>query len=147
MQSMSSDPEYEYSVAGNGGIAAAVILVIMIMAVLAAWEVNICTNMLFAFVIILPLLSIFIAAALVPDLISVIACVLFIFDSMALGKREKRNNNARFMIILSFIAAFVLIFAYPQTNYKRIAFFEETRVMVNDMAYNIFGIDLDGNSG
>ena len=51
------------------------------------------------------------------------------------------------MIILSFIAAFVLIFAYPQTNYKRIAFFEETRVMVNDMAYNILGIDLDGNSG
>ena len=51
------------------------------------------------------------------------------------------------MIVLSFIAAFVLIFAYPQTNYKRIAFFEETRVMVNDMAYNIFGIDLDGNSG
>ena len=147
MQSMSSDPEYEYSVVGNGGIAAAVILVTMIMAVLAAWEVNIRPNMLIALIIILPLPGIFIAAALVPDLISVIACVLFIFDSMALGKRTKRNNNARFMIILSFIAAFVLIFAYPQTNYKRIAFFEETRVMVNDMAYNIFGIDLDGNSG
>lgn len=147
MQSMSSDPEYEYSVVGNGGIAAAVILVTMIMAVLAAWEVNIRPNMLFALIIILPLPGIFIAVALVPDLISVIACVLFIFDSMALGKRTKRNNNARFMIILSFIAAFVLIFAYPQTNYKRIAFFEETRVMVNDMAYNILGIDLDGNSG
>ena len=147
MQSMSSDPEYEYSVVGNGGIAAAVILVTMIMAVLAAWEVNIRPNMLFALIIILPLPGIFIAAALVPDLTSVIACVLFIFDSMALGKRTKRNNNARFMIILSFIAAFVLIFAYPQMDYKRIAFFEETRVMVNDMAYNIFGIDLDGNSG
>lgn len=147
MQSMSSDPEYEYSVVGNGGIAAAVILVTMIMAVLAAWEVNIRPNMLIAFIIILPLPGIFIAAALVPDLISVIACVLFIFDSMALGEKTKRNNNARFMIILSFIAAFVLIFAYPQTNYKRIAFFEETRVMVNDMAYNILGIDLDGNSG
>lgn len=147
MQSMSSDPEYEYSVVGNGGIAAAVILVTMIMAVLAAWEVNIRPNMLFAFIIILPLPGIFIAAALVPDLTSVIACVLFIFDSMALGKRTKRNNNARFMIILSFIAAFVLIFAYPQMDYKRIAFFEETRVMVNDMAYNILGIDLDGNSG
>ncbi len=147
MQSMSSDPEYEYSVVGNGGIAAAVILVTMIMAVLAAWEVNIRPNMLIALIIILPLPGIFIAAALVPDLISVIACVLFIFDSMALGKKTKRNNNARFMIILSFIAAFVLIFAYPQTNYKRIAFFEETRVMVNDMAYNILGIDLDGNSG
>ena len=146
MLSMSSDPEYEYSVVGNGGIAAAVILVTMIMAVLAAWEVNIHPNMLFALIIILPLQGIFIAAALVPDLISVIACVLFTFDSMALGKRTKRNN-ARFMIILSFIAAFVLIFAYPQTNYKRIAFFEETRVMVNDMAYNILGIDLDGNSG
>lgn len=147
MQSMSSDPEYEYSVVGNGGIAAAVILVTMIMAVLAAWEVNIRPNMLIALIIILPLPGIFIAAALVPDLISVIACVLFIFDSMALGKKTKRNNNARFMIILSFIAAFVLIFAYPQTNYNRIAFFEETRVMVNDMAYNILGIDLDGNSG
>lgn len=147
MQSMSSDPEYEYSVVGNGGIAAAVILVTMIMAVLAAWEVNIRPNMLIALIIILPLPGIFIAAALVPDLISVIACVLFIFDSMALGEKTKRNNNARFMIILSFIAAFVLIFAYPQTNYKRIAFFEETRVMVNDMAYNILGIDLDGNSG
>lgn len=147
MQSMSSDPEYEYSVVGNGGIAEAVILVTMIMAVLAAWEVNIRPNMLIALIIILPLPGIFIAAALVPDLISVIACVLFIFDSMALGKKTKRNNNARFMIILSFIAAFVLIFAYPQTNYKRIAFFEETRVMVNDMAYNILGIDLDGNSG
>lgn len=146
MLSMSSDPEYEYSVVGNGGIAAAVILVTMIMAVLAAWEVNIHPNMLFALIIILPLQGIFIAAALVPDLISVIACVLFTFDSMALGKRTKRNN-ARFMIILSFIATFVLIFAYPQTNYKRIAFFEETRVMVNDMAYNILGIDLDGNSG
>lgn len=147
MQSMSSDPEYEYSVVGNGGIAAAVILVTMIMAVLAAWEVNIRPNMLIALIIILPLPGIFIAAALVPDLISVIACVLFTFDSMALGEKTKRNNNARFMIILSFIAAFVLIFAYPQTNYKRIAFFEETRVMVNDMAYNILGIDLDGNSG
>lgn len=146
MLSMSSDPEYEYSVVGNGGIAAAVILVTMIMAVLAAWEVNIRPNMLFALIIILPLQGIFIAAALVPDLISVIACVLFTFDSMALGKRTK-HNNARFMIILSFIATFVLIFAYPQTNYKRIAFFEETRVMVNDMAYNILGIDLDGNSG
>lgn len=147
MQSMSSDPEYEYSVVGNGGIAAAVILVTMIMAVLAAWEVNIRPNMLIALIIILPLPGIFIAAALVPDLISVIACVLFIFDSMALGEKTKRNNNARFMIILSFIAAFVLIFTYPQTDYKRIAFFEETRVMVNDMAYNILGIDLDGNSG
>ena len=75
MQSMSSDPEYEYSVVGNGGIAAAVILVTMIMAVLAAWEVNIRPNMLFALIIILPLPGIFIAAALVPDLISVIACV------------------------------------------------------------------------
>lgn len=125
MQSMSSDPEYEYSVVGNGGIAAAVILVTMIMAVLAAWEVNIRPNMLIALIIILPLPGIFIAAALVPDLISVIACVLFIFDSMALGEKTKRNNNARFMIILSFIAAFVLIFAYPQTIIKELLFLKK----------------------
>lgn len=147
IQNMSTDPEYVYDVAGNGGIIAAVILVVMILAVLAALEVNVYTNMLFALFITLPLLSIFIAGAIVPDLISIIFCVLFIFDSMALGKRKRRNNNAKFMIIISFIAAFALVLVMPQADYKRIAFFEETRNMVSDYAYDKFGINLDGRSG
>lgn len=72
--------------------------------------------------------------------------ILFIFDSMALGKRKKRNTNANIMVIASFVVAGIVLIIMPESAYSRSDFFENARDMVSDFAYDQFGVDLDGRS-
>ncbi|MFR2512084.1 MAG: hypothetical protein ACLS9K_08980 [Lachnospira eligens] len=74
--------------AGAASVRCVCVVVVMIIAVLAALEVSVFPNMLVSLAITMPLLSVFIAAVIVPDIISIIFCVLFIFDSMALRIRR-----------------------------------------------------------
>lgn len=132
--------------AGTAAIRCVCVVVIMIIAVLAAIEVNVFPNMLVSLAITMPLLSVFIAAVIVPDIISIIFCVLFIFDSMALGnKKIKINQSAKTAAIISAVIAAAVTFVIPQETYKRNAFFDDARNMVTDIVYDRFGIDLQGN--
>ena len=88
--------------AGAASVRCVCVVVVMIIAVLAALEVNVFPNMLVSLAITMPLLSVFIAAVIVPDIISIIFCVLFIFDSMALrNKKIKTNQGAKTAVIIS----------------------------------------------
>ena len=132
--------------AGAASVRCVCVVVIIIIAVLAALEVNVFPNMLVSLAITMPLLSVFIAAVIVPDIISIIFCVLFIFDSMALrNKKIKTNQGAKTAVIISAVIAAVLTFIIPQETYKRNSFFDDARNMVTDVVYDRFGIDLQGN--
>ncbi len=132
--------------AGAASVRCVCVVVVIIIAVLAALEVNVFPNMLVSLAITMPLLSVFIAAVIVPDIISIIFCVLFIFDSMALrNKKIKTNQGAKTAVIISAIIAAVLTFIIPQETYKRNSFFDDARNMVTDVVYDRFGIDLQGN--
>ena len=132
--------------AGAASVRCVCVVVIIIIAVLAALEVNVFPNMLVSLAITMPLLSVFIAAVIVPDIISIIFCVLFIFDSMALrNKKIKTNQSAKTAVIISAVIAAVLTFIIPQETYKRNSFFDDARNMVTDVVYDRFGIDLQGN--
>ena len=132
--------------AGTASIRCVCVVVVMIIAVFAALEVNIFPNMLVSLAVTLPLLSVFIAAVIIPDIISVVFCVLFIFDSMALGSKNVRNGqSARTVAIISAVIAVVVTFVMPQETYKRNAFFDDARNMVTDVVYDRLGIDLQGN--
>lgn len=127
-------------------VISAMIFIIMLASVLAAIEVNVFTNMLFALIIVLPVISIFIAAVIIPGTVSVVFCMLFIFDSMALGKRKSYSSNCNIMIIASFVIAAIVLIIMPEPAYSRSDFFENARDMVSDYAYDQFGVDLDGRS-
>ena len=132
--------------AGAASVRCVCVVVVIIIAVLAALEVNVFPNMLVSLAITMPLLSVFIAAVIVPDIISIIFCVLFIFDSMALrNKKIKTNQSAKTAVIISAVIAAVLTFIIPQETYKRNSFFDDARNMVTDVVYDRFGIDLQGN--
>lgn len=139
--------ELLYSKADAGNVVLiTLILWIMFIAILAALEVNVFTNMLFSLIIVIPVLAVFVAAVIIPPTISIVFSILFIFDSMALGKRKKRNTNANIMVIASFVVAGIVLIIMPESAYSRSDFFENARDMVSDFAYDQFGVDLDGRS-
>ena len=123
------------------------LVVVMIIAILAAMEVNVFPNMLVSLAIVLPMLSIFIAAVIVPDIVSIVFSVLFIFDSMALGRKKQgnANQNVKATVIMSVVIVAVVTFVIPEETYKRNIFFDDAREMVTDIVYDTFGIDLKGD--
>ncbi len=131
--------------AGVSSVRCVCVVVVMIIAILAATEVNVFPNMLVSLAIVLPMLSIFIAAVIVPDIVSIVFSVLFIFDSMALGRKKQVNQNVKTIVIVSAVIAAVVTFVIPQETYKRNSFFDDAREMVTDIVYDTFGIDLNGN--
>lgn len=131
--------------AGVSSVRCVCVVVIMVVAILAATEVNVFPNMLVSLAIVLPMLSIFIAAVIVPDIVSIVFSVLFIFDSMALGRKKQANQNVKTIVIMSAIIATVVTFVIPQETYKRNSFFDDAREMVTDIVYDTFGIDLNGD--
>ncbi len=131
--------------AGVSSVRCVCVVVVMIIAILAATEVNVFPNMLVSLAIVLPMLSIFIAAVIVPDIVSIVFSVLFIFDSMALGRKKQANQNVKMVVIVSAVIAVVVTFVIPQENYKRNSFFDDAREMVTDIVYDTFGIDLNGD--
>lgn len=131
--------------AGVSSVRCVCVVVIMVIAILAATEVNVFPNMLVSLAIVLPMLSIFIAAVIVPDIVSIVFSVLFIFDSMALGRKKQVNQNVKTIVIMSAVIAAVVTFVIPQETYKRNSFFDDAREMVTDIVYDTLGIDLNGD--
>lgn len=121
------------------------VLIIMISAFLTALVEFRFTGMFTALLVIMPLLGFVIGWGFVPDLMTIIFCVLFVFDTMALGKPSENKRSTCPMLVISVVVALLVVFIIPKCNYTRSPFLDDARAMISDIVYEKLGIDLDGD--
>jgi len=137
------DLKYEWAEV-QSYLNSAFVIMTLVVALLTAMVVFRFTSMAASLVITLPVLGFVIGCGIVPDLFTIMICMLFVFNCMVLGRQKKSQDKDYTMIYVSLVIAIFTVIIYPECNYKRNAFFDDARTMISDVVYERFGINLDG---
>lgn len=133
--------EPEYTVSSKLGLA--VTLLGILIGIVVAMQVFFVGNMIGPLILVLAILGPMVFFDLMPSSFSIILCVLYIFSSSTLGKKGEPEQGSTIFISIMFVISIAVLLVMPEEKFTRNAFFEETREMVCDVAYEQFGLNLD----
>lgn len=119
-----------------------VVFTVLIFGFFVALNVSKVRSMLFAVVTILPIMMIYIFFLIIPNIFSMVCCVVYVFAVSGLRKKTYGYTNALNLIALTSVVSIAVLLIFYQ-NYQRPEFFVKTGNHLNNI-YSYYIWELRG---